>query len=144
MTGVILAGGENKRIGRKKALLEIGGGKIIDRSVGVYKKIFDEILIITNTMEDYAYLGLPMFKDINPGKGSMGGIYTGLVNAASERVFFSACDMPFIDPQVISRVIGEENYDIVVPLYGGRLHPLMAVYTKSCLPVMEEAMKENR
>ncbi len=102
MTGVILAGGKNSRIGLNKAFLEIGGKKIIDRSVEIYKKVFDEILIITNTPEDYQYLTesvilseaknlkLKIYTDLIPHRGSLGGIYTGLHYSKSDYAFFSA------------------------------------------------------
>ena len=69
MTGVILAGGKNSRIGLNKAFLEIGGKKIIDRTIEIYKKIFDEILIITNTPEDYQYLTESVILTLNEVKG---------------------------------------------------------------------------
>jgi molybdopterin-guanine dinucleotide biosynthesis protein A len=158
MTGVILAGGKNSRIGFKKAFLEIGGKRIIDRSVEIYKKIFDEILIITNTPEDYQYLSksvilgkeknlkLKIYTDLIPNRGSLGGIYTGLYYSKSDYAFFSACDMPFLSEDVIRHIVlqASPDRDIIVPYFKRRLHPLHAVYSKRCLPIMKEMVEKNR
>ncbi|MBI3599336.1 MAG: molybdenum cofactor guanylyltransferase [Nitrospinae bacterium] len=161
MTGVILSGGRNSRIGLKKAFLEIEGKRIIDRTVEIYKKVFDEILIITNTPEDYQYLSpkflmgdpkLKIYTDLIPHRGSLGGIYTGLNYSKSEYAFFSACDMPFINEKVIRHIIkgargngqGAKDYDIIVPYFKRRLHPLHAVYSKRCLQIFKEMAEEDR
>ncbi|OGW00608.1 MAG: hypothetical protein A2889_04260 [Nitrospinae bacterium RIFCSPLOWO2_01_FULL_39_10] len=157
MTGVILAGGKNSRIGLNKAFLEIGGKRIIDRTVEIYKKIFDEILIITNTPEDYQYLTesvilgeaknlkLKIYTDLIPHRGSLGGIYTGLYYSKSDYAFFAACDMPFLNERVIRHIIKvARDYDIIVPYFKHRLHPLHAVYSKKCLPLIKVMVGKNR
>ena len=157
MTGVILAGGKNSRIGLNKAFLEIGGKRIIDRTVEIYKKIFDEILIITNTPEDYQYLTesvilgeaknlkLKIYTDLIPHRGSLGGIYTGLHYSKSDYAFFAACDMPFLNERVIRHIIKvARDYDIIVPYFKHRLHPLHAVYSKKCLPLIKVMVGKNR
>jgi len=161
MTGVILAGGKNSRIGLNKAFLEIGGKRIIDRTIEIYKKIFDEILIITNTPEDYQYLTesviltlnevkgknlkLKIYTDLIPHRGSLGGIYTGLHYSKSDYAFFAACDMPFLNERVIRHIIKvARDYDIIVPYFKHRLHPLHAVYSKKCLPLIKVMVGKNR
>ena len=87
ITGVIQAGGRSVRMGgRPKALMELGGRRIIDRVADVVRAVADDVLIVTNTPELYASLGLPMVPDAFPDHGSLGGIYSGLhatVKAAS-------------------------------------------------------------
>ena len=157
MTGVILAGGKNSRIGLNKAFLEIGGKRIIERTVEIYKKIFDNILIITNTPEDYQYLTesvilgeaknlkLKIYTDLIPHRGSLGGIYTGLHYSKSDYAFFAACDMPFLNERVIRHIIKvARDYDIIVPYFKHRLHPLHAVYSKKCLPLIKVMVGKNR
>ncbi len=172
MTGVILAGGKNSRIGLNKAFLEIGGKRIIERTVEIYKKIFDNILIITNTPEDYQYLTesvilsevknleFKIYTDLIPDRGSLGGIYTGLHYSKSDYTFFTACDMPFLNEKVVRHIIkgaracpelvsggrGQraKDYDIIVPYFKRRLHPLHAVYSKRCLPIFKEMVEEER
>ncbi|MCX8012226.1 MAG: NTP transferase domain-containing protein, partial [Desulfobacterota bacterium] len=76
MTGVILAGGGSTRMGKNKAFIEIGGKRIIDRTVSLFQEIFDEVLLVTNNPLDYMELNVRIVTDLIPGKGSLGGIYT--------------------------------------------------------------------
>ncbi|OGV98957.1 MAG: hypothetical protein A3I04_05595 [Nitrospinae bacterium RIFCSPLOWO2_02_FULL_39_110] len=146
MTGAILVGGMNSRIGLKKAFLEIGEKRIIDRTVEIYRSIFDEIIIITDTPEDYRYLKLKTYTDLTPHRGSMGGIYTGLFYSKSDYTFFTACDMPFINENVINQIISEAkgDYDIIVPYFKHRLHPLHAVYSMRCMETFKIMVEEQR
>ncbi|MBI3584687.1 MAG: molybdenum cofactor guanylyltransferase [Nitrospinae bacterium] len=145
MTGVILAGGRNSRIGLKKAFLEIGGKRIIDRTAEIYKRIFKEILIISNTPHEYKYLGVKVYTDLIPHRGSLGGIYTGIYYLKSDCVFFAACDMPFLDEKVIRHIISKtDDYDVIVPYFKHRLHPLHAVYSKRCLPAIKNMVVGER
>ena len=85
VTGIILAGGVSKRLGyRDKALLELGGVSIIERVISALSRAVKDILLITNSPEKYAHLDLPMFGDIIPGAGSLGGIYTGIGRATEK------------------------------------------------------------
>lgn len=146
MTGAILAGGMNIRIGLKKAFLEIGEKRIIDRTAEIYRSIFDEIIIITDTPEDYRYLKLKTYTDLIPHRGSMGGIYTGLFYSKSDYTFFTACDMPFINENVINQIISEAkgDYDVIVPYFKHRLHPLHAVYSMRCMETFKIMVEEQR
>src|SRR2546428_5032684 len=65
--------------GRPKALLKLGGRRIIERVVDAVKPAVDDLLIVTNTPELYTFLGLPTVPDIYPDHGSLGGIYSGLL-----------------------------------------------------------------
>ncbi len=124
-----------------KALLRICDRTIIEIAVTVLKRLFSEILIVTNYPEDFDFLGLPTHRDLIPGKGSLGGLYTGLSLCTKGRAFVAGCDMPFLNPDVIGHMInvmGEA--DIVVPRISGYLEPLHAVYSKSCLPHIEQLL----
>ncbi len=85
ITGVIQAGGQSRRMGgRPKALIELGGRRIIERVLAALAPAVDDVLVVTNTPELYAFLNLPMVADVYPDRGSLGGIYSGL-EAASGR-----------------------------------------------------------
>src|SRR5262249_58953089 len=95
VTGVIQAGGKSTRMGgRPKALMELGGRPIIERVADVVRAVADDVLIVTNTPDLYASLGLPMVPDAFPDHGSLGGIYSRLRAAAGEAAFTGGCDMP--------------------------------------------------
>jgi molybdopterin-guanine dinucleotide biosynthesis protein A len=139
ITGVIQAGGKSTRMGGEpKALMELGGRRVIDRVVDVLASVTDDLLVVTNTPELYASLGIPMVPDVFAGGGSLGGIYSGLKAAPGAVIFTVACDMPFLRPDVARLVIERaEEADVVIPRAGGQLETLHACYGKRCLDPME-------
>jgi len=143
VTGVIQAGGKSTRMGgRAKALMELGGRRIIDRVVDVMRAVTDDLLIVTNTSEVYASLGLPMIADVFPDHGSLGGIFSGLRAASRDSIFTVACDMPFLMPDVARLVTDRAALaDVIVPVVGGRYETLHACYAKSCLGAMEAKLR---
>jgi len=131
--------------GRPKALMELGGRRIIDRVADVVRGVTDDLLIVTNTPELYASLALPMVPDVFPDHGSLGGIYSGLLAAPGAAAFTVACDMPFLSPEVARLVVDRAALaDVVLPTSGGRLETLHACYAKSCLGPMESRLRQGR
>jgi molybdopterin-guanine dinucleotide biosynthesis protein A len=144
ITGIILAGGKNLRMGKNKALLEVGGERIIDRTKNLFLELFDEVLLVTNSFLDYLDLNLRMVADLHPGKGALGGIYTGLFHASHTHAFVAACDMPFLNKDLIRHLIDLSlGYDIVIPKTQDGLQPLHAIYSRKCLPFMEDLIRED-
>ena len=146
VSGVIQAGGRSVRMGGEpKALMTIGGQPIIERVMRAVAPTVDDLLIVTNTPELYAFLGLPMIPDALPGHGSLGGIYSGLRAVSAEAAFTVACDMPFLSPAVARLVVARAGEaDVVIPRVGGQLQALHALYTKACLPHVEEHLRAGR
>ena len=131
--------------GEPKALMELGGKRIIERVVEVLGSVLPDLLIVTNTPELYAFLGLPMVPDVFPDHGSLGGIYTGLKAAKGEAAFTVACDMPFLKPEVVRLVVSHAGEaDVVIPKVGDQLETLHALYAKACLPHMEAMLQAKR
>lgn len=141
VTGVIQAGGKSTRMGgRPKALIELGGRRIVERVLAAIAPAVDDVLIVTNTPELYAFLGLPMVADVYPDRGSLGGIYSGL-RAAGETALTVACDMPFLHPEVVRLVASRAGEgDVVIPRVGNRLETMHAAYGKACLPHIEKRL----
>jgi molybdopterin-guanine dinucleotide biosynthesis protein A len=146
VTGVIQAGGRSTRMGGEpKALLELGGKRIIERVVDVLGGVLDELLVVTNTPDRYAFLGLPMVADAFPDGGALGGIYTGLRAAGGDAAFTVACDMPFLHPAIVRMVVDRASEgDVVIPRTGEQLETMHAVYAKACLPPMETRLRAGR
>ena len=146
VTGVIQAGGKSTRMGGDpKALIELGGKRIIERIVDVLSPLLPDLMIVTNTPNLYSFLGLPMIPDIFPDHGSLGGIYSGLKAAQGEYVFTVACDMPFLHPEVVRLIldhVGEA--DVVIPVVGEQFETMHALYGKACLPHMEALLRAER
>ena len=144
ITGIILAGGKNLRMGKNKAFLEVNGERIIDRTKKLFLELFDEVLLVTNSLPDYLGLNLRMVADLHPGKGALGGIYTGLFHASHSHAFVAACDMPFLNKDLIRHLIDlSPGYDIVIPKTQDGLQPLHAIYSQKCLPFMEELIQQD-
>jgi molybdopterin-guanine dinucleotide biosynthesis protein A len=146
VTGVIQAGGKSTRMGgRPKALMELGGRRIIDRVADVLRAVTRDLLIVTNTPDAYSSLGLPMVPDVFPDHGSLGGIYSGLRAAPGDAAFTVACDMPFLMAEVAQLVVDHAALaDVVVPRSGGRLETLHASYAKSCLGPIESKLRHGQ
>ncbi len=146
MTGIILAGGQNRRMGGKnKAFLVIDGKPLIERILAVYRKLFREILIVTNSPLDYVTYDCRIVTDVIKGKGSLGGIYSGLLYAACEHGFVAACDMPYLDESFIRFLLARApEKDIVVPRSPDGFQPLHAVYARRLIPAMERMIGEER
>jgi molybdopterin-guanine dinucleotide biosynthesis protein A len=147
ISGVILAGGENTRFGGKpKADIVIGGKKIISRIIETISGIFDEIIIVSNAPAVPAGgSNYKTVKDIFRHAGPLGGLHAGIRASSNEAVFLFACDMPFLDKQLIKRQIElaeDSGYDAVVPLNGDRPEPLHSVYKTSILPQLEKFLSE--
>jgi len=144
--GVIQAGGRSVRMGgRPKALIELGGRPIIERVVAALSPAVDDMLIVTNTPELYAFLGLAMVGDVYPDHGSLGGIYSGLKAVAGGAALTVACDMPFLHPGVVQLVADRAGEgDVVIPRVGSQLETMHAAYGKACLPHIEERLIAGR
>ena len=146
VTGVIQAGGRSTRMGgNPKALILLGGRRIIERVVAAVSPVVDDLLLVTNTPELYRFLGLPVVPDLFPDHGSLGGIYSGLKAARGEAAFTVACDMPFLHPEVVRLVVDRAGEaDIVIPRVGDQLETLHALYAKTCLPHMERRLSAGQ
>ena len=145
MTGVILSGGRNSRMGENKAFIRIEGERLIDRTVRLFRAVFQEVIIVTASPLDYLDQPATIVTDILPEKGALGGIYTGLFFALYEHAFVAACDMPFLNRAFLEHMIRETaGYDIVVPAPSDGLQPLHAVYARRCLPVVRSLLDRNR
>jgi molybdopterin-guanine dinucleotide biosynthesis protein A len=139
ISGIVLAGGKSSRYGSNKALVEINGIRLIERVIRVMEPLFERLIIITNTPQDYAYLKLPMVEDLIKGLGPLGGVFTGLQTMSDDAGFFVACDMPFLSGELIHHMVDVlEDFDAVVPKVDWKIEALHAIYTKRCIPAIEK------
>lgn len=151
VTGVILAGGQSRRMGKNKALMQLGDDSLIEHVIRRIRLVTDELLLVTNSPTEYTHLGVPMHSDILPGTGALGGIYTGLMHASHDAVLCVACDSPFLEPKLLAylvSVLGE--HDAVMPETFAHhndtqitLQTLCAAYSKRCLPIIELMLRES-
>ncbi|MDI6775990.1 MAG: molybdenum cofactor guanylyltransferase [Syntrophales bacterium] len=145
MTGIILAGGKNTRMGTDKAFLEIDNERLIDRIVRIFREIFQEVILVTNSPLAYLDQDVEIVTDIFKDKGALGGIYTGLFYASYGHAFVSACDMPFLKRNFIEYMMEHiGSYDIVAPDPADGLQPLHAIYAKSCLSSIKKLITMDK
>ena len=141
MTGIILAGGKSRRMGENKAFIDAGGIPLFERVYGVFKELFQNIIIVTNDVRPFERYGAHLQQDILHDKGPLGGLYTGIVHSGTYHAFCTACDMPLLNPAVIKYMVKERNaYDVTVPKTRDGLHPLHAIYSKKCLTPMRRLL----
>ncbi len=144
VTGVVLAGGDSSRFPVDKGLISVGGERIIDRTLGLFREMFTEVIVSTNRPEHYFLTGARLIGDVFPAKGPMGGIFSALLNAAADRIFVAACDMPFLNPALISHLVrAAPRADVVVCSFGGSVHPLFGVYGRSVLGSLEDHLRKG-
>jgi molybdopterin-guanine dinucleotide biosynthesis protein A len=145
ISGAILAGGQSRRMGRNKALMSLGGVRLIDRVIQVMQDVCPQLFLVTNTPEDYADLGLPMAGDVWPDKGSLGGIYSALYHANTPHCLVVACDMPFLNAAALRYLIAHKaGYDVVIPEVEGEPQPLHAVYSQGCRAPIARRLEAHR
>ena len=149
VTAVILAGGMSRRLGRNKALEPFRGETLIHRVIRRMRQVASNIIIVANDDERVAELDLPegvtSVIDEYPGKGSLGGIYTGLSAAPTDWAVFCACDMPFPSPQLYRALLSNrDDNDAVVPVVEGRPEPIHAAYSRACLEPIHAKLAADR
>jgi molybdopterin-guanine dinucleotide biosynthesis protein A len=143
----VLAGGSAERLGLNKALVDIAGCRVIDRILDILQEIFASPAIVVqrdSDLENFARPGIEIFRDLLPGKGPLGGIYTALESSAEPYVFVMACDMPYpcrlLILHMLSLVRGREA---LVPRRGEYIEPLFAVYSKEIRKRIKARLERN-
>jgi len=145
VTGVILAGGHSSRMGSNKALLPYCGGRFIEAIHRQFRGLFRDVLVVTNRPEQYAFLDCPLVPDIHAGMGALAGLQSGLFHSQTPHIFAVACDMPYLNDNLIRALVTRRHQaDVVIPESEHGLEPLHAVYGRTCLPHMETALRTGR
>jgi molybdopterin-guanine dinucleotide biosynthesis protein A len=146
VTGVLLAGGKSRRMGEDKRFILVRQQTLFERSCGVLREVFEQVCVVIAQDSPSMQAEVPVVRDLIPDCGSLGGLYTGLRLAKTQHVFLAACDMPFLNPDIIRYMVRmKDQADIVISRWESRLQPTHAVYGRNCLPVLEEMMNlQNR
>jgi molybdopterin-guanine dinucleotide biosynthesis protein A len=137
------------RLGRVKALERINEQSLIERTIDRLSTVIQELLVVTS-QEQFKLLAAARLKgklivDIYPGKGALGGIYTGLISTDSFYSLVVGCDMPFLNRDLLCYLIElAPGFDVVVSRIDGMLEPLHAVYSKNCLAPIKELIGKDR
>jgi len=147
VTSIILAGGKNLRLGRNKALETLDGKSLIEHVIERVEPLSERILIVTSQEKFDLPVSVKaeMLADLYPDKGPLGGIYTGLAASRSLYNIVVACDMPFLNTELLRYMLGlSRDYDAVVPrLEEGMIEPLHSIYSRGCLDNMQKRLESN-
>ncbi len=150
-TVAINAGGQSRRMGRDKALVELHGRPmlehVIERVSGLGQA---QTLLVSNDHAGHARFGLPMVPDSLPDGGSpggsLGGIYTALLHSEYCHTLVVACDMPFLSPALLRTMLAqrEGGFDVIVPRVAGYPQGLHAVYSQACVAPIRAQIEAGR
>ncbi len=144
----IQAGGQSRRMGYDKALLDFLGQPLIQRVLNRVSHLADDIFVTANHPRRYQFLDIPILADIIPDIGALGGIYTALNSANNSLVFVIACDLPFVNPDLLSfclHTLVNTRVDAVIPCSENGLEPFHAIYRKeTCMELIETAIKTGK
>jgi molybdopterin-guanine dinucleotide biosynthesis protein A len=145
-TGFVLVGGRSTRMGRDKALLPYRGVTLVQH-VAVCVEAAAGSVALVGPPEAYGALGYPVIPDVYPGQGPLSGIHAALGSSRAEWSLIVACDMPSVTPEFLRSLLEaaeQEGGDCLLPCSpSGRPEPLCAVYRRSALPVLAEALHRN-
>ena len=141
MKGLILAGGQSRRMGRRKAELILQGETLLSRTLRQVRPLCDRLLVSVAAGTSPTLPGVEVVLDAYPGRGAIIGLASGL-RAAGESVLALAVDMPFLNLELLRHLIAlAPGWDAVVPRPGKFFEPLHAVYAPACLPVFEDQIR---
>lgn len=146
LSAAVLAGGDSKRMGEKKAFLKFDGRYLIELIVEKLCHLFAEVMVVTDKVQEMDFLPARLVEDIyiEGEKSALRGVHAALSATSHHSCFILACDMPFLSSPLIRHMsFFAEDYDLVVPLLDGHYQPLFSFYHQKCLPVIHEALEEK-
>ena len=145
IAAVILAGGKNTRLNYEKSLLQIENHYFIQHQVEILREIFDEIIIVTEKEDLLKMLQHVRFaKDNFSNCGPIGGIEAAMKKYSFANYFIFACDMPFLDKDIITKMIlshHNKNCEITIPQHRDGIEPLHAIYNRKVLGILQQSIK---
>lgn len=142
VSGFVLAGGKSTRMGQDKATLTLNGRTLLEHALAALRQVCRDVSIL-GRYELYGTFA-PVYEDIYPGCGPLGGIYTALSNAQTPYSLIIAVDTPFLMPEFLSylaeRAIASDAV-VITPEIDDYTQPLCTVYSLDFLPIAERALK---
>ena len=146
---IVLAGGKSLRLGRDKVLETVGNRSLLQLVLSCVTSLTREVIIVAVSEQiipqSIDHSKLRVVTDIYPGKGPLGGIYTGLTTSTSFYNLVVASDMPFLNQALLRYMIQlSANFDLVTPRVGDLVEPLHTVYTRNCLAPIEHMIKQGK
>jgi molybdopterin-guanine dinucleotide biosynthesis protein A len=143
-SGVILAGGKSRRMGRDKSHLILRGETLVARAVRLVGALTDDVILVTNAPEQFTGVGARLTGDVIPGGGALSGIHAGLTSARCAWALVVACDMPFLNLDLVRYMASlTPGQSVVAPRWQGEIETLHTLYARDCLPVIEPMLRRG-
>ena len=147
VSGFVLAGGASSRMGRDKALLAYRGTSLLDHIASLVRRACGSAIIVGDPAR-YSHLSYPVVPDFVSGCGPLAGVITALQVSNTEWNLVVACDMPALSLGVLRSLLDaaaqSRAHCVAATGPGGEGEPLCAVYHQDCLPILEQALRDNR
>lgn len=149
MNTIILAGGKSSRMGQNKALMKVGGIRVIDRIAAEFGPESDQMIVVANDPAVYKHMDAVILEDepAFKGQGPLAGIYTGLKEVGEGPCLIVACDMPFVSAGLgreLVSILKRSDRDAVVPIHEGRMHPLLAAYDARVSDIAKKTLENGK
>lgn len=147
-TAVILAGGKSSRMGFDKQFLSIHNIRLVNNLIDGLKNEFEEIIIVTNRIDQYKEYDVKLLSDEIKEKGPLSGLHAGLKGSSSKYVYFTACDMPNLNLDYI-RFLKERirnlDVDACIAKKEKNIEPFNAFYSRGLVSYIEKLLiKESK
>jgi molybdopterin-guanine dinucleotide biosynthesis protein A len=132
-------------MGSDKALLNMRGTSMARLLATRLRELTDEVLLSANDPLTYNFLGLPTVPDLYPGCGPMAGLHAAMLRTNRPWILLLACDLPRVSTEMLNNIIlRAPGFDAVIPATSdGRLHPVCAIYSRTCLPAIERGLRAS-
>jgi molybdopterin-guanine dinucleotide biosynthesis protein A len=147
--GIVLCGGQSKRMGRPKAWLPFAGELMLPRVVRLLREAVEPVVVVAAPGQDVPPLPgeVAVVRDEEQGRGPLQGLAAGLaaLEGQAEAAYLSSCDVPFLRPAFVRRLIDLlGQHSICVPRVGEYHHPLAAVYRVEVAKAVRRLLAEGR
>ena len=149
ISGVLLAGGQSRRMGHDKRCLTVGGSTLFQRVLSIFERVFTKTIIVVAQHSSVTEgLSQQVITDEIYGKGPIGGLHAGLSRSNESHIFLAACDMPFLQVPIIERICKLVNnadaVDVLMVKLMTGIQPMQGVYSKNCIPILEDMMRTDQ
>ncbi len=149
VSAIIQAGGQSRRMGRDKALIDYHGRPLLAHVIDTLHQLSDDVIVVSNRSDSYGpivrLLAARLVPDYEPPSGPLGGLAAGLAAMKHDLAVVVACDMPLLNLDLLRYLIERAgSVDAVVPLTGDQYEPLHAVYRRTCLAAIQRRLANDQ
>jgi molybdopterin-guanine dinucleotide biosynthesis protein A len=147
VSAILLAGGKSSRLGTDKAKVKLNGESVMIGAIAEKLLEVSDDIVVSSNGRRYDDITVPVrwVADVKPGAGSLMGLYSGLLAVKHDYAIAVACDMPFINIELLKYMMSlPRDYDALLPRIGDKTEQLHSIYSKSCLPEMERFLESGR